>query len=326
MSDQASHQLSALETAWSRFATYDHNAKLVQSRYFRLRTAMLAVGVAATTLAIVYVKLVEDTTKRPDVTDWWFYIWLPMISMPILGSVLAAGSSKLSRGVDWVNLRGAAETIKREIYRYRCKVGAYGEETDSRDATLAEAVGQATARLMDTAVINASLKPYRGSQLPPKYGASEHDDGFSDLAPAQYLDWRLGDQLIYFRGKSRALDRRHRRFQWWNAVLGGAGTLLAALGQQIWVPVSVSIATALISYLELRNVETNLAGYNRAALELDNVITWWGGLQDSSKADPANFTTLIDRTETILGSENASWLQEMQEAVARAQEKEKDSK
>ncbi len=319
---EESHELSALENAWTRFATYDHNAAQVQRRFYRLRSAVLVVGLAATVLAIVY-QYVESSsalpsTLRPEIDDWRFYFWLAMISMPILGSVLAAGASRFARGVEWVSLRGAAEAVKREVYRYRCQTGVYSAastEPGTRDEKLAAAVGQVTVRLMDTDIINGSLSPYRGKQLPPKYGTAAGDDGFSDLTPAQYLDWRLTDQLSFFRGKSEAIDRKNRLYQWGIYGLGGAGTLLAALGHELWVPVSAGLATVLISYLALRNVETQLAGYNRAALELDNVATWWSGLPEAAKADPTNFGTVVDRTETVLGSENASWVQEMQKAM-----------
>ncbi len=324
MKDEAPQESSALRAAWSQFATYDHNATIVQQTFFRLRIWMLVVGILATALAIVYSEYVEVTDARP--TGWRLWVWLPMIAMPILGSVLAAGAARLSRGADWVHLRGAAESIKREIYRYRCKVGGYRGVSGSGGERLAEAVGHATARLMDTEVVNASLIPYPGQELPPKYAVCEQDDGFSDLDPDDYLAWRLGDQLGYFRGKSQKLDRRYRRFQWSIAILGGAGTLLAAIGQEIWVPVSVAVATALISYLELRNIETHLAGYNRAALGLENVATFWSGLAPEAKADAANFAAVVDRTETILGSENATWVQEMQQAMATAEDQERDSK
>ncbi len=328
MSEEARREMSALENAWSQFASYDHNAQLARRRFFRLRNAMLVVGFAATALAIVYShtgdgSLELDVSPRPPLGDWRFFLWLLVISLPIVGSVLAAGASKLARGLDWNNLRGAAEAIKREIYRYRCGVGAYGRggaET-SRNEELASAVARTTARLVDTEALNVRLAPYDG-QLPPAGVTAADDDGLSDLNVAQYLDGRLGDQLAYFRRKAGTLDRYHRRFQWLVAVLGGVGTLLAAIGLEIWVPVSVALATALASYLELRNVEVNLTGYNRAALELESVVTRWSGLSEEARADPASFAAVVERTETILGSENAVWVQEMQKALAGLDEQE----
>ena len=325
MSEDAAGR-TALENAWSRFATYDHGANEAQKRFIRLRLWMLAVGVAATTLAIFYTEYVEDSSVRPAFSDWRFYVWLPMMAMPILGSVLAAGASKLARGVDWLSLRGAAESIKREIFRYRCRVGPFaadGAASGSPDEKLAAAVARITGRLMDSGVLHGKLKPYAGP-LPPF--APEGDDGFSALIPEQYLKWRVGDQLSYFRTKASGLERRHRIFRWSVAGLGGLGTLLAALGQEIWVPVSVGVAAAFTAYLELRNVEVNLAAYNRAALELDNVVTWWTGLAEDAKSEAANFAALVDRTETVLGSENASWVHEMQDAMAKYEERRKGDK
>ncbi len=318
MSDQASHESNVLTTAWRRFATYDQNANAAQRRFVKLRVAMLAAGIAATVLAVIYSELVQQSSGRPAYSDWRFYLWLPMVTMPILGSVLAAGSSKLARGVDWIHFRGAAEAIKREIYRYRCGIGGYGGKAAQRNATLADAVGQVTERLMDSDAVNTTLMPYRGRRLPPPGGACEDDDGFSSLGPEQYLEWRLADQLAYFRQKSQVLYRRHRQFQWTVAILGGIGTLMAVLGQEIWVPVSVAVATALVSYLELRSVETNLASYNRSALGLDGITTWWRGLSDEAKDEPASFAALIERTESLLGAENASWMVEMKHAAAGA--------
>lgn len=318
VADQDSiHERTVLGDAWKRFATYDLNANAVQRKFFRLRISILAVGVAATALAIVYAH-VEVSNERPPVSDWRFYVWLAVIVAPILGTVLAAGASKLARAADWIHLRGAAEATKREIYRYRCGVGVYGSASGgarSRDESLAAAVTAISGRLMDTEILATSLLPY-GGQLPPAGSAAADDDGFSDLSPATYLRWRLADQQAFFKHKSLTLDRRHRRFQWAISTLGGLGTLLAAIGLEIWVPVSVGLATALASYLELRNTETNLAGYNRAALELDNILTWWSGLPPAKKEKAASFAALIDRTEALLASENSTWAQGMQDALA----------
>ncbi len=322
MSDQTSHERTALENAWIRFATFDHNAKVLQARFFRLRGAILWMGVLATALAIFYSQYVDTSGRRPAFDEWQFYVWLAMTMAPILSTVLSTGASKLARGVDWVTLRGAAEATKREIYRFRCAIDCYdrsGCTSEQRAETLSTTVGNATSRLMDTDVLQSSMMGYAG-ELPPKYGAAPGDDGFCDIDPEHYLEWRLGDQLAFFVSKARSLDRRHHRTQWAIAGLGGLGTLLATVGQEIWLPAAVGVSTALTSYLQLRNVEPQLAGYNRAGLELTNVATWWSGLPDNLKAEPAKFAILVERTETVLTSENASWVQDMQAAVAKIHE------
>ncbi|MCP3964346.1 MAG: DUF4231 domain-containing protein [bacterium] len=317
MSEEARFERTTLENALRRYATFDDAANAVQRKFFGAKIWILTVGVAATTLAIVYSTLwLEDA--RPPLTDGHFYLWLAVVAMPIIGSVLAAGAAKLIRGLDWVSLRGAAESIKREVYRYRCQVGVYSPGSQvpgTRDEKLASMVEQITGRLLDTDVLATGLPPYSGDEV-PGYG-SRTDDGLSDLTPAQYLDWRLADQRDWFKGKSVTLESRNSLYQWAIAILGGVGTLLAAVGQEIWVPVSVALATALTSYLTQRNVEATLAGYTRAGLELDNVVTWWSGLSAEAKGTRASFAALVNRTETILGSENATWVQSMQETLAQ---------
>ena len=319
MSD-ARFERTTLENALRRYATFDDAANKVQKKYFRARIWILIVGVAATALAISY-SIVWVEEGRPPAADGHFYLWLAVVAMPIIGSVLSVGASTLIRGLDWISLRGAAESIKREVYRFRCRVSVYSPDSQvsgTRDENLASMVEQITGRLLDTDVLNTGFPPYGGDGI-PSYG-SRDDDGLSDLTPAQYLDWRLADQRDWFKGKSVTLRSRNSLYQWAIAILGGVGTLLAAVGQEIWVPVSVALATALTSYLTQRNIEPTLAGYTRAGLELDNVITWWSGLPAESKGTQASFAALVARTETILGSENATWVQSMQEALAQAPE------
>ena len=314
MTEEAIGEGSALGNAWARYATFDHNANRLQRQFLRLRIWILVVGVLATASAILYA-LVENSSHRPEVSEWRFYLWLPVMIAPILGTVLSTGASRMARGASWVHLRGAAEAAKSEIYRFRCRAGAYSSEREGREELFAETISGITGRLLDSEVLNSNLIPYQGP-LPPKRRAAE-DDGFSEVNAQEYIEWRLQDQLAYFAGKSGALERRHRLSQWAIAIMGGVGTLAAALGMEIWVPVSVGIATALTSYLELRNIESSLAGYNRAALELENVKTWWSGLPENRRGAPAILAALVERTESILRSEHTSWTQGMQEAVAK---------
>src|SRR5207249_4751192 len=64
--------------------------------------------------------------------------WLryPIIVIPILVSILLAYYKKNRPAKKWILLRGSAEAIKREIYRYRCCAGDYSKDrftTNSRD-------------------------------------------------------------------------------------------------------------------------------------------------------------------------------------------------
>lgn len=236
-------------------------------------------------------------------------------------------------------LRCAAEAVKQEIYRYRCRVENYGDRearVRTRDEELAARVEQITCRMLDADVLQSSLLPYEDGELPPRNAIAPDDDGFSRLTPETYIDWRLDDQKAYLQRKSLKLDR-HRRLQWTIAELGGVGTFLAAVGQEIWIPVSVALGAALTSYLEQRSredqdVAASAAGaasdplvrshrtalvaiHNAAVLRLENIKTWWLGLGVESRGD-VRFSDLVRRTETVLQSDVAQWAGELQETLA----------
>ncbi len=312
---------TTIEDAWRRFAVYDQNASLAQRRFTRLRTCIVVLGVLATGLAICYT--VAKTGARPGPADWRFYLWILVVLTPIAISVLTAGSAKFERGVQWILLRGAAEAVKREIYRYRAQVGIYSDaktRVRSRDQKLARRLEEIARRLMDSEVVQASLAPYEGTLLPPKYGVAEEDDGFSDLSTQRYLEVRLHDQRSYYQRKSAQLYRSYQGIQWSIVALGGVGTFLAAVGLELWIPLSVSAAAALAGLLELRRIESGLAAYTRAALELENIATCWGGTPEKARAGLALREKLVDRTEAVIRNENAGWVEEMQEALSELQE------
>jgi hypothetical protein len=210
-----------LEDAWRRFADYDHNAKIAQKRFLRLRKWILGLGVAATFLALFHSAL--KPVEAPWIAQVNGYLRYLVILTPILISTLQAGTAKFKGGTNYILLRGSAEALKRQIYRYRAQVGIYSpEETkdEPREVKLARRVKTIGGQLMKTEVNQAGLTLYQG-QLPPQYGAAEEDDGFSDLEPEQYLAWRLEDQLNFYRSRTKKLDRQLRRLQWLAFILGG---------------------------------------------------------------------------------------------------------
>lgn len=335
----------ALEDAWRRFGDYDKNANLAQDRFLRQRMWITALGVIVTALA-VFDLLLEQSLRIPD---HWLntllsgfltalgldfavviggldsFLNLVIIIIPILISILVAGAVKFNMGVNWVMLRSASESIKREIFRYRTQVEIYHPDhtndrgvSESRDVTLARKIKQISKRVMETQVNMSELEiyDYKKEGLPPVYGVAPGDDGFSELTPEQYVHWRIEDQFDYYRTKAKRLARELQRFQWMVYLFGGLGTLLAATQLQIWVAVTSAVVAALSSFLEFKRLETNLIACNLAASDLYDIRTWWRALPDSAKQIPGNKETLIKSTEAVIQGENASWLTEMREALS----------
>ena len=291
----------------------------------------------------------------PHWVGWWLIYYL-LLAIPILLTILITAVNRFKQGNKWLLLRAGAEAIKREIFRYRTKSGDYQEKPKKSppsnppsqtgadptptsvaatakasgatafptmppptpEQVLAQRVEDITRRVMRTEVNASALKPYdKGEGFPPDmYAAEGGDDGFSLLTPDRYVEVRLGDQLNYYRKKAVRLERQLKLIQWSIFIIGGLGTLLAAINQQVWIAFTTALAAALTTYLSYQQTESTLTKYNQAATDLNNVKSWWLALPPDEQAKPENVTTLVDHTEQVLQSELDGWVQQMQNALA----------
>ena len=312
-----SHPLSnpTLEDAWRRFGEYDKNASLAQKSFLSRRQMITVLGLVSTTLAVVHQVL---KTSLPPALEPGLQVlgWL-IILTPITISILTAIDVKFNKGLAWIVLRSSAEALKKEIYLYRLRVGAYAtsdkSHEDSRELKLAQRIRTIGQRIMETQVNQSAIQAYTGS-LPPY--APDGDDGFSDMGWAEYLSWRLEDQLNYYCKKARRLDQQQNQLQLAIAILGGLGTFLAAVNLQIWVAVSGALSAALISTLEFQRIETTLVSCNQAANDLYSIRAWWRALSPDSQLNHQNLERLVSLTENVIQAENAGWVQEMRDALS----------
>lgn len=271
--------------------------------------------------------------RRPWV-GWWLIHYL-LLGIPIFLTILITAANRFKQGNKWLLLRASAEAIKREIFRYRARAGDYkpvsnGSSPASKaseppkpppptpEQVLAQKVEDITRRAMRTEVNASGLKPYdKDKGLPPNMDAAQGgDDGVSFLTPDRYVQLRLGDQLNYYRTKSVKLERQLKVIQWSIYIIGGLGSLLAAINRQVWIALTTALAAALTTYLSYQQTENTLTKYNQAATDLDNVKAWWTALPAAEQAKQENVTTLVDHTEQVLQSELDGWVQQMQNALA----------
>jgi hypothetical protein len=321
---------NVLLQAWERFAVYDLNAMLQQKRFNWLQIAILVIGLLATVLAVT--KEVRTKGVPPDEwTRWWFAGYVLLI-IPIALTVLITAANKFKEGNKWLLLRAGAEAIKREIYRYRARSGDYKEDFNATAAAtatgtsqgplptpeqvLAQRIEDITRRAMRTEVNSSSLVPYDKEKDFPPYVKWSGDDGYSVLSPDRYVQVRLQDQLDYYKRKSLEHEHTLKFFQWSIYIVGGLGTLLAAIGRQVWIAVTTAVAAALATYLSYQQTESTLTKYNQAYTDLDNVKSWWTALPAAEQAKQVNVDTLVNHTEQVLQSELDGWVQQMQNALA----------
>ncbi len=313
-----------LMQAWEHFADYDLNAGLQQKRSDRLQKAIIIIGLLGTALALI--RQVTHPGSAPpknigpvNYADFWWYVYYVLILVPITLTILISAANKFKQGSKWLLLRASAETIKREIYQYRARAAYYKEDgkLPSPEQRLSQKVEDVTRRAMQTEVNTSGLQPYEKDRpLPPKYAALEGDDGFSVLTPDRYVEVRLEDQLNYFKKTALKLERQLKLFQWLILIIGGIGTFLAAINQQVWIALTTAAAAAITTFLGYRQTESSLMKYNQAKTDLDNVKAWWTALSAEEQANQDNVDLLVDHTELVLKSELDGWVQQMQNALA----------
>jgi hypothetical protein len=318
-----------LRMAWHRFAVLDKTANRQQRAFRRQQRWILGLGVAATTL-VVGQRLLESNgllVNRRWLADGLHGV---IVAVPIAVAALVAAAARFRPGSRWVVLRGSAESIKREIYRYRTRSGVYSSaqtKTTSREAKLAQAVGSTMGALMRTEVNRAALDDYDDKQgLPPKYGAADADDGMSPLSPIRYLELRIDDQIRFYERRVRDREAQIRKLRWAMLGLGGLGTFLAAIGWEVVIAVTVALVGAFATYLEAMQLENSLMLYNQAATDLGAIKDWWLALPPDAQLQQENVDHLVTRSERILQAELTGWVQEMQDAMTQLRLEQQDQR
>lgn len=308
--------------AWERFALYDDNAKRQQKSFRRVQFWILMLGVLATLLVLIKKEFIVG---EESIREW--LISYAIILAPITISVLIAVANRFKAGSKWILLRASAETIKQEIYRYRSRTDIYSDENTeqtSRAAKLAAKIQMISQRVMRTDVNVSALHMYKGPIPPKMYGAGENDDGFKPLKPEDYITLRLEDQLYFYHSKTIKLEKQLKALQWLTYILGGIGTLLAAVKLELWVPLTTVLVGAFSTYLGYQQVENTLMQYNQARTDLANLQVWWTALSDKEKAIPENFDTLVRKAEKIFQTERSGWVQQMEDALEDLSEQQLD--
>ena len=355
-----SPNIKLLHDAWQRLATYDTNANRLQQAFRKIQFWILVLGLIAVFLAVFekqglefvrrqQVKAVTEHSQPAESVEPYQTLenalgWLryPIMVIPIVTAILLAYYNKFRPANKWILLRGSAEAIKREIYRYRSRTGDYSKDrltTNSRDDVFNERLEPVSRRLMQTEVNHGALTPYKGDLPPPMEGAQKsswyrffifrrppppkkevaqnNDDGFSFLTPERYIELRLEDQLNYYSKKTPKIEKQIKQMQVAILVAGGVGTLLAAVHEELWVALTTALATALTTSLVSRQLDETLVRYNQSAADLANVRDWWTKLSPAAKRNPKNIEQLVDVTEKVLETELSGWVQRMENALAQ---------
>ncbi len=315
--DQPQNNLNSpvLESAWQRYAEFDLNATLASRQHKAARQLALSLAMLAVILAVFSSDIVNYV---PVLLSSFFSIVLMVVL--IINFVLLALSVRSQRETSAIELRAAAEEIRKEIYLYRTLLQWH----DERDQWLSERLTDIQRHVADTLGSEFSLKPYH-RQLPPASIASQ-DPGFTRLLPDDYLRVRLEAQLTEYSNQLVEPQRTRNFLQIGLLVTGGLSLLLAALGSAFnaWVAVAVFATAAMISWLEPRQLDANISVLNQLIVGLNIIRDRWRSLNTDEKTTQEYFRLVI-AAEKVIWSHYNKHSSEMWRAIDELQGTQNDA-
>jgi hypothetical protein len=297
-----------LKGVWRTFAAYETQAGLLQAIFRRMQMAIIVLGIAATALATFHDKAAEVDADASR---------LLTAAAPALIALLIALAARRTFGERWIVLRGAAESIKSETFRYRTRTHPY-DTAPSPDRLLIERVDEIRSQLMDTpaAAGRLSLDPSPG----PPHGLD--DASLSDLDSRKYVDCRIVDQIGYYERTVRRKIRRRNLLQALALLAGAVGTTVAAVGGAPWVAITTAVSAGAVSYLATRQHEQDVLTYNQAAADLESINGRWNAMDDEARR--AAKPQVVERTEAILTDEVGAWGRRMARVLEQEAKRQKE--
>jgi hypothetical protein len=109
-----------IRLAWERVAAYEEIAQNNRPRSKWTIGFVLTLGLLTTVAGFLVILGYAETASRIAIVAF------PFISTTILGLSIRRG-----RHNQWILVRVAAESLKQEIYRFRCKADPYGDRRPS---------------------------------------------------------------------------------------------------------------------------------------------------------------------------------------------------
>ena len=158
---------------------------------------------------------------------------------------------------------------------------------------------------MQTQASSGPLTPYNGPLPPEMYGAGRDDDGLSPLDAERYLQIRIADQLTYYHGRIRSLDRGRNILQLLAIAAGATGAILAAAGLEVWIGLTSGTSAAALAYLGYLQIDNTIVTYNQAAAKLTGLEREWRA-RSLTQQNFATLKDLVTRSEAALTTELAA--------------------
>ncbi|KAK3279022.1 hypothetical protein CYMTET_13074, partial [Cymbomonas tetramitiformis] len=287
--------------AWEQAVKYRANGATAATYGHNLEVGDMGLWVLAT--AIV--------SFRSERGDWVFGdlatlgMWLALLLAPVISVVLVLTNGAFRWRSRAAALKGAVEAAVSEIYQYRAGMGPYMNAPDEqRNDLLAANLTELGKFVLTSGVGDTGLRLNAvNAARKQSFRVSKDDDGFSVLAPDDYLRNRVEVQIKGFQAISLQLEKLLRYLQIMGYALGGLGTILAGAGGMYYVAITTIFQLSVNQYIRSFRLDDKLAFYNQASTQAETLQSWWLSLTSIQTASPLNYAVMVKTMEDVKNSE-----------------------
>jgi hypothetical protein len=305
-----------LKLAWQRVADFELEAERNQPHSKRIVALALALGVL-TTLAGLLVVL-QPTGELPIIGLASNAAYVALVALPLLTTSMVVVTSRRRKHDRWILVRTAAESLKRELYLFRCRP-SHTDDQQRRDL-LAKNLEAIDNRLL----LDVPLTVARASHdIWPPYAlwkALDPQDRLLDRLRADtYVKIRVRHQLTYYDRKIARDDSTSGTRQWGTVALAFGATVIAVtVGEApegaVLAATLAAASTAIAAGLAYNQEEQRVAKMADAAVGLRSIEARHAASQDGATECDAH--VIATEAEKVLARENEEWSRSLRQAFA----------
>jgi hypothetical protein len=205
----------------------------------------------------------------------------------------------------WYEARAAAESAKTLTWRYMVGGEPFGHDVHderSADVMLLHRFGLITRALHSFVPVPLADGDVQVTEAMRKVRKLPFDE-----RKRHYLEGRIDDQRMWYRGRARTNDRRASRWSVGLASLEALGLVAAVLGSSQLVKVDLpgiigAMAAAGIAWIQTRQHRQIANAYSVAALELGDLVS-----RAEWPATEPEWAHFVDEAEEAIAREHVLW-------------------
>ena len=302
-----------LKEAWARYAFADAEAKRLKTPSTWGARGVIGLGALAAVAALALSSLVDGSPP-------WVAVKLAVLVLPLLAGLILALMQRSARAGSWVAMRGAAESLLREIYRFRASVGAYSVDAAG---PFAESLAGIDARAGRRIIGKRGVRhPWPPADLEPPT-IDPTDELLNPLTAQTYDSARVLPQLAYL---DDASARRKMFGMRWMIAASVAGIVTTAALALSWrdgfevanaIASAAAVATAVaVSWRQYARFEEDAEALRATALEVSAIRARWMSLPPEEHSSAEAVAEYASKVEEALAVENGEWERSVRQAQA----------